>query len=286
MSVTAAGREAQRAAPPLRDAHQSAQLVPYLREVWKRRSYVWYVAVQELRARQITNVLGNLWHLLNPILSIGVYYLIFGLLVKTDRGVENYIGFLTVGLFLFQFTQKATVDGAKSIVSNRGLLKGIKFPRAILPITSTLTELIGSISTFVLMYAILLVSGEQPRLTWLLFPLVVGVQTIFNLGAAMIAARLTTHFADTTQVLPFVFRLLLYGSGVIYNVDGYVEDNPSVEVLFTLNPMYSLLTVGRWTVLGGELNLGAVASGLIWTFVILVGGFLWFRAGEERYGRT
>lgn len=272
-------------APELRDAHESAKLGPYLRDVWSRRSYIWYVSVNELRSRQITNVLGNLWHLLNPALSIGVYYVIFGLLLKTTRGVDNFLLFLTVGLFVFQFTQKATTDGAKSIIGNAGLLRGIKFPRAILPITSTITEFLASLSTFALMFVILLIGGESPRLTWLLFPVVVLAQLVFNLGSAMVAARMTTHFRDTTQILPFVFRLLLYASGVIYNVDAYVENNPGVDLLFTLNPMYCFLTTARWCVFGGDLRLRIVVSGLVWATALLAAGFVWFRAGEERYAR-
>lgn len=273
-------------ARPLRDAHESARLIPYVRQVARRRSYIWYVSLQELRARKITNVLGNLWHLLNPLLTIGVYYLVFGLLIETDRGVDNFFLFLTVGLFIFQFTQKATIDGAKSIVSNQGLLKGIKFPRAILPVASTVTELIASLSTFGLMFVILVAGGQAVRWTWLLFVPFIAVQFLFNLGAAMIAARMTTHFADTTQVLPFVFRLLLYVSGVIYSVDGYVDDNPNLELLFTLNPMYCMLTVGRWSVFGGSLDIAVVISLFCWTLVLFLGGFLWFRAGEERYVRN
>ncbi|MFK7919979.1 MAG: ABC transporter permease [Ilumatobacter sp.] len=269
----------------LRDAHETERLVPYLRDIFERRSYIWYVAKQELQSRQVTNVLGNLWHLLNPILTIGVYFLIFGLLLKTTRGVDNFLLFLTIGLFVFQFTQKATTDGAKSIVGNKGLLKGVRFPRAILPVTSTVTELLASLSTFVLMYVVLLIGGQTPRWTWLLFPFVIACQFVFNLGAAMVAARLTTHFRDTTQILPFFFRLLLYSSGVIYSVDAYVEDNPAADLLFTLNPLYCFLTVARWALLGGSLDGMLVVSGLAWSIGLCAIGFIWFRAAESSYAR-
>lgn len=269
----------------LHDAHESVKVTLYLRRVWSRRSYIWYVALQELRARQVNNVLGNLWHLLNPALTIGVYYVIFGLLLKTTRGVDNFILFLTVGLFVFQAIQKATTDGAKAIVSNAGVIRSIQFPRAVLPATSTVTEMIGSLSTFGLMYAILLVGGERPRWTWLLFPILLAVLFMFNLGAAMIAARLTTHFRDTTQILPFFFRLLLYASGVIYNVDAYVENNPGANLLFTLNPAYCFITTARWMMLGNDFKMSVVVSAVTWSFAILTIGFLWFRNGEGQYGR-
>lgn len=271
--------------PELRDAHQSERLGQYLREVIDRRSYIWYVAKQELRSQQVLNVLGNLWHLLNPLLTITVYYLIFGLLLKTTRGVDNFMLFLTIGLFIFQFTQKSTMEGAKSIVGNKGLLKGVRFPRAILPITSTVTELLASLSPFALMFGMAIVTGQAPLWSWLVLPLVIGVQFVFNLGAAMIAARMASHFRDTTQILPFFFRLLLYASGVIYSVDAYVDNNPVVKLLFTLNPMYCFLTAARWSVMGTSLDFTLVVSGIVWSIGLCVGGFLWFRAAEASYAR-
>lgn len=271
--------------PELKDAHESAKILPYLRDIWSRRDYIWYVAVNELRSRQITNVLGNLWHLMNPLLSIGVYYLIFGLLLDVQRGTGNFLLFLTVGLFIFQFTQKATTDGARSIIGNPGLLKGVKFPRAILPFTSTFTELLSTIPTFAMMFVIVVIGGEPPRWTWFLLPFIVGVQFVFNLGSAMIAARLTTHFRDMTQILPFVFRLLLYASGVIYSVDAYAEGNRTIELLFNLNPVYCYITAGRWAVLGTAADPSIFVSGALWALVFVLAGFGFFRAAEERYAR-
>ena len=270
-------------APELRDAHESDKLVPYLRDLWSRRSYIRYVAFSEMRSRQINTVLGNFWHLLNPALAIGVYYVIFGLLLKVDRGVDNFILFLTVGIFVFQYTQRSTIDGAKSIVGNIGLLKAIKFPRAMLPVTSTVTETLTSLPTFIVVFAVALLTGQSPRASWLLLPAVLAVQFVFNMGASMVAARATTHFLDTTQILPFAFRLLLYGSGVIFSADAYASSEYSW--IFTINPIYGLVTIARWCVMGGGLDLELIPIVIGWTIAIAVGGFLWFRAAEERYAR-
>ena len=270
----------------LRNAHASAQVGSYLRDLWSRRSYIWYVAANELRNRQVNNVFGNLWHLLNPVLSIGVYYVIFGLLLDVgSRSSSDFFLFLTAGLFIFQFTQKSATDGAKSIVNNLGLLRAIKFPRAMLPITSTITESIAFWSSFVVIYFVAALSVGF-RWQWIVLPAIVAAQAVFNMGSAMIAARLTTQFRDTTQILPFFFRLLLYSSGVIFNVDSYAEGNKTVELLFTLNPMYCFITIARWTVMGTPLKQQYVMSMLIWTVVIVFVGFFWFRAAEDRYGRA
>ena len=245
------------------DAHEQTRLGPYLRNLHNRRSYIWYVAVSELRSRQIDTVLGNLWHLLNPALSIAIYYVIFGLLLDTTRGVDNFILFLTIGIFVFQYTQRTTTQGATAITQNVGLLKAIRFPRALLPVTSTLTETLSSLPTYALIYIVALLTGEPVRWQWVLVPLVMAFQLIFNLGAAMIAARATTHFRDMTQLLPFFFRLLLYASGVIFLASAYAQSHYSW--LFTANPMYCYISITRWCVMGEEITTSIVLSALVWT---------------------
>ena len=281
MSVTIGSSEL----PQLRDAHEVVKLEQYLRDLWSRRSYIRYVAVNELRRRQITNVLGGLWHLLNPALTIGVYFLIFGVIVGTDRGIDNFLLFLTIGLFVFQLGQKATIDGARSVVSNRGLIKAVRFPRVILPLTSTLTETLAAIPTFGVAYLVALLSGVEITWRWVMLVPLLVLMTFFNAGTAMVAARLTTHFADTTQILPFAFRLLLYMSGVIFNVDAYVTDNPLANTLFTLNPYYCFISLGRWCIMAGNLQTDLLVSAVVWSIVIFIVGFAWFRAAEEAYAR-
>lgn len=271
--------------PELRDAHEAARLGPYVRDVLSRRSYIKHVALNELRSRQATNVLGSLWHLLNPALTIGVYYLIFGLVIKSDRGVDNFLLFLTIGLFVFQLGQKSTIDGARSVVANKGLIKAIRFPRVILPLTSTYTEVLAAIPTFAVAYVVALASGVQPTWRWLMLPPLLVLMTVFNAGTAMIAGRLTTHFADTTQILPFVFRLLLYMSGVIFSVDAYVDDNALLNTLFTLNPYYCFISLARWSIMAGNLQTDLLLSATVWAVAIFIAGFAWFRSAEEAYAR-
>lgn len=281
MSVSIGSREL----PELRDAHEAAKLGPYLRDVWSRRSYVKHVAVNELRSRQATNVLGSLWHLLNPVLTIGVYYLVFGLIIKSDRGVDNFLLFLTIGLFVFQLGQKSTTDGARSVIANKGLIKAVQFPRVILPLTSTYTEVLAAIPTFAVAYVVALASGVDPTWRWFMLPPLLALMTVFNAGTAMIAARLTTHFADTTQILPFIFRLLLYVSGVIFSVDAYVDGNSVLNTLFTLNPYYCFLSLARWSIMAGNLQTDLLLSAVVMSVAFFVAGFTWFRSAEEMYAR-
>lgn len=256
----------------------------YLGQVWDRRQYLWHVPRSELRGQQSNTVLGNLWHLLNPVLSIAVYYVIFGLVLRTDRGVDNFIVFLSVGVFLFQFTQRSTVEGSKSLVRNRGLMRTLSFPRALLPLSAVITQAMMAAPTLLVIWAVAAMTGERPSPSWLLLPLVVAWQTLLNIGLACIAARANHAFGDVQNLLPYLFRLLFYGSGVLFLVDAYLTSHPQARWIFYVNPLYGFIEMGRWTVLGTSVRPVVVATTAAWSAIALVGGFAWFRRQETSYG--
>jgi teichoic acid transport system permease protein len=268
----------------LRDVHIPSGLRPYVAAMWSRRSYVWYVARSTLREKQMNSVLGNIWHLLNPLLQVAVYYVIFGVVLEVDRGVDNFITFLAIGTLAFTFCQRSTLSGASSIVKNLGLIRAVEFPRAVLPFTSTLTETLSMLPSFLVIGVVAVVTGETPSPRWLLLIPVMGVLAVFNLGAALFAARATSVVRDVQQILPFVFRILLYASGVLFSAAEYAEG--SYRWFFTLNPVYAFLTIARWTILGSDVSASLLLSAGTWTVVVTVTGFLWFRAGEASYGRS
>jgi len=257
----------------------------YVGRLWARRQYITHVPLSELRSQQMNTVLGNLWHLFNPILLITVYALVFGVMLKTDRGVgANFVAFLAVGIFVFNFTQKAAVTGSQSIIANRELLRSISFPRALLPITAVITELLAFLPSLFVMLLTALVFGEPPRWSWFLLPLLVLGQTVFSAGAALVAARAASSFDDVKNVLPFVFRLLFYGSGVLFSARAYVDEDSAVWWVFVLNPMYDLIELYRWLIFGTGAGLEELISLGVWTAVLFLGGLTWFRQAEASYG--
>lgn len=267
----------------MRDVHIPPGNLAYLRSLIERRDYMVYSAATEMQSRQMTSVLGNLWHLLNPLLQIGVYYLIFGVVLSVDRG-EDYFAFLSIGLFVFLFTQRATIAGANSIANNKGLLNAFSFPRALLPVTTTLTEMFANIGPFVVMFVIAAISGVAPDPRWLLLVPLIAMQLVFNLGASLVAARAGSAVRDFSNLLPFIFRILLYMSGVLFDVDRYVGDK-SYGWIFHANPVYCIVTLARWCILGGDFRPELVATLAGWTIAIAAAGLVWFRAGEGNYGR-
>jgi teichoic acid transport system permease protein len=171
-------------------------LFTYLRDVWRRRDFARAIAEGEVRSQNMDTVLGNIWHILNPIILASIYILIFGVILGVTRGVENFPVFIVVGVFTFHYSQKSVMGGAKSIISNEGLIRSIRFPRAILPISTVLGQTFAFVPSVVVMLILAVALGELPSLGWLLLLPVFFGQTLFNIGSAFIVARLTDLFRD------------------------------------------------------------------------------------------
>lgn len=255
----------------------------YLHELWKRRAYVIHVPRSQLRSRNSDTLFGNLWQLLTPALSILVYFLVFGLGLKVSRGTDYYISFLAIGVLTFRFSQRSVSGAATSLTSNVGLLQSVRFPRAVLPLTAVTTESLVFLPSLALFLIVALLDGAPARLTWLLLPFLFGTQYLLNTGIGFFVARSNHAVRDVEKLLPFVFRLLFYGSGVLFVAGAYIE-NSFVKWMFYVNPLYCAITLYRWAVLGMPANLIEVCSLMIWTVLLLVSGFLWFHKAESSYG--
>ena len=255
----------------------------YLRDLWHRRDYLVRVPLEDLRVQNAHTLLGNLWLLLNPVLQVAVYLLVFGVLIELDRGVDDYLAFLTVGVFVFHQAQRTVTAGARSVVANVGLVRALRFPRAALPVGSAIGQLLSFAPVLVVMLAVTLAHGHAPGLRWLALPGLLAALTVFGLGAGLLAARATHTYRDLENLLPFLFRLLFYLSGVLYSVDHFVADE-ALRALFALDPLYCLVTTWRWALIGTDASGLAWAGTVAWPTLFLVTGFVAFRAREATYG--
>lgn len=265
------------------DLTQPSAPVAYLREVWRRRDFAVLVPVQDLRAQNMGSALGQLWHLLNPALMVAVYFLIFGLVIDTSRGVDNFLGFLVVGVVWFHLTQRVVQDAAVSIPRNLGLIRSVQFPRILLPAAAVIGQTAAFVPALVLALAAVIATGERPSLRWLALIGVLAAQFVFNFGAALLVARIGAAVPDVRQLLPHVFRLLFYASGVIFSVDAFVTSE-SWRRVFALNPLYDVITCARWCLLGEPADSWAVFGMLAWGAVLLVLGFAVFWRSDQRLG--
>jgi teichoic acid transport system permease protein len=276
-------------AADLRLLHTQLPTGRYLADLWARRDFAVAMPLEELRVSHQDTLLGNIWHLGNPLLYAGVYYFVFGVLLGVDRGVPNFPLWLMVGVFSFHLTTRTVNRGAKAVSGNRGLMRAIRFPRALLPISVVISQLLTFGFQLAVLFAVALGTGEGISRRWLALPFVLLVHTAFNLGLAFIAARMNDSFRDVQEILPFIFRLLAFVSGVMFPIDirlGRADIPPQLELLLNLNPLVPLLNMYRWVFQGLPVGLGSTVYAIAVSGLVLVFGFWYFRAAELRYGRS
>jgi teichoic acid transport system permease protein len=265
-------------------------LPAYIRQVWSYRHFITAYANAKVAAAFTTVRLGRLWQVLTPLTNAAVYYLIFGLIVKTGHGIPNFIAYLCTGLFVFNFTQTVVLGGIQSISGNLGLVRALHFPRASLPIALTLTQLQNLAASILVLCVIVLVTGEPITVEWLLVIPALLLQSIFNAGLAMGLARLGAKMLDLKNLVPFVMRTWMYGSGVLYSVAAFVQHLPPwAATIMKINPMLIYIELMRHALLEGAPlasppgQAWLLATG--WALLAGVGGFVYFWRGEQEYGR-
>ncbi|MHA6759001.1 ABC transporter permease [Streptacidiphilus sp. PAMC 29251] len=264
--------------------------VEYARQLWGRRHFIVAYSTAKLSAMYTTAKLGQVWQVMTPLLNAAVYYLIFGLLLGTKRDIPNFIAYLCTGVFVFQFTQSAVLNGTRAIAGNLGLIRALHFPRACMPIASTLIQLQQLLFSMGVLGVIVLATGEPLTLRWLLLVPVLLLQSVFNTGVAMFMARIGAKTTDLAQLMPFIIRTWMYMSGIFWSISSITDHAPHwVTLVIEANPALIFISLMRYALLdsypASNLPAHVWPMALAWAVVIGIGGYLFFWKAEEEYGR-
>ncbi|MGW7199269.1 ABC transporter permease [Streptomyces chryseus] len=269
-------------------------LIEYVRQLWGRRHFILAFSQAKLTAQYSQAKLGQLWQVATPLLNALVYFLIFGLILEADRGMkrEVYVPFLVTGVFVFTFTQSSVMAGVRSISGNLGLVRALHFPRASLPISFALQQLQQLLFSMIVLLVVAVAFGSYPSLSWLLVLPALALQFVFNIGLALIMARLGSKTPDLAQLMPFVMRTWMYASGVMFSIPAMLADKDLpgwVTDVLQWNPAAVYMDLIRFGLIDGygseNLPPHVWAVGLGWALLVGAAGFVYFWKAEERYGR-
>ena len=191
-------------------------------------------------------------------------------------------------MFVFAFCTTSLVSGAKAITTNLGLVRALPFPRAVLPLSTTLVAFQQLVYSVIVLVPILLVSGEPVSPKWVLLVPAVLLQAMFCLGLAFAVARLGATLPDTTQILPFFSRIWMYLSGVMFSIPVFIKGHSAiVGWVLTYNPGSVYVQLARGAVLVGFSSSPTIwLVGFAWGVGTLATAYLYFWRGEERYGNV
>lgn len=261
--------------------------VRYVRELWARRSYIWFDSRMKVRTQNSNHRLGSFWLLAKPLLDIVFYGILFGMVLKVTRGIDNFVAYIIIGILMFQYMAGVINNAASVMNQGRAMMRAFSFPRMALPISMLVRQTLQMMPIIVVMLVAIAVIPPHvfPTLSWLMFIPAFALNSIFLLGIALIISRYAYVVPDLQQILSFVTRILMYGSGVMFPIQQFIN-HPVILSIVEYNPVYIFIDLYRTVLMqgsNGSSESWMLASG--WALGTFIIGFFIFWRAEEVFGR-
>ncbi len=255
-------------------------LKSYFATAWQRREFVIELSRVDRESEHLDTVFGKLWSVIAPLLSAAVYYL-FIFVIQGAQGPTRFLH-LMLGVFIFEFISTAASRGSRAIVGAAALINNTKFPRILLPITQVLTSwriFVPSLGIYAVFHAIF----QQPISfqTLQAIPALILI-LMFTTGLSMFASAAQVYFRDTASLLPFILRLVMFASPVLY----FPEQAKAMlggSLLAILNPIFCMVEIFSGSVVRGDtFDAGTWIIATVWAFSTFIFGFVFLitREGE------
>ncbi len=253
---------------------------------WRRFLHLtWLIASTDFKLTYFGSVLGYLWSLMRPLLFFGVLYVVFAKIIRFGSGIRDYPMILLLNIVLFSFFQEATQTSITSVLDRENLVRKMHFPRLVIPLAAVTTAALNMGVNLIAVFVFLLVYGVEPRLTWLLLPVLVVPLMALTAGVAMILSSLYVRYRDVAPIWSVVGQVLFYGAPILYTVDRVPAG--WVRTAYASNPITALLVQARrWIVDGAAPSAASVVGGLptflipiaLGTGIVALGLWLFHRA--------
>src|ERR1700732_906892 len=249
-----------------------------LAEVWEYRELLFFFIWRDVKIRYAQTVVGVIWVVLQPLMTMGVFTIFFGRLAKLPSQGLPYPVFYFAALVPWTYFSQALSNCTNIVVDNQNVITKVYFPRLILPIAAVLSGLVDFAIGLLVMVVLTLSFGIHPPATVLLLPVLIVLAVLTALGVGLWTSALNALYRDVRAVMPFVVQFWMLASPVAY---------PSSLVparwrwLYGLNPMAGVIDGFRWALTGRGSAPGPVllVSALV-VLVVLFGGLLFFQRVE------
>jgi ABC-2 type transport system permease protein len=200
------------------------------------------LARTEFKLRYFGSVLGYFWSLVRPLLFFGVIYLFFTKVVNLSKGVPHYGVYLLTGIVFWNYLAEATGGCVGCLVAREALLRKVRFPRMVVPLSVSLTATFNLGMNFIAVFVFALANGISPRLSWLeLIPIALGF-VVLATGIGMLLAALYVRFRDVQPIWEVALQVWFYASPIMYSAKAYNGFAHGFEHIALLNPIATLLT--------------------------------------------
>jgi ABC-type polysaccharide/polyol phosphate export permease len=244
------------------------------REIFRYRELLRNLVSRDIKTRYKRSALGFLWVMLDPLLMLLIFYVIFAGLF--GKSVGKYSAYVMTGIIMWQFFSQGTKVASLAFIRNRNLINKIYLPKAIFPLSVVSSSLVHFIFSMVPLFIIILSSGAALSLNLMMLPYVVSIVFIFSLGIALAVSTLAVFFHDIIYIYDVLLMGWMYLSAIFYPVSILPS---KLQILMAINPLYHYISLFRGSLYdAAQLTVEHVVLGSVFALLsFFIGWIIYFR---------
>lgn len=252
-----------------------------LREIWRYRELLYFLAWRDVKVRYKQTAIGVAWAVLQPFLTMVVFSVIFGGLINVPTGGTSYPVFSYTALLPWTFFAAALSRASNSLVYDANLISKVYFPRLILPFAAVLSLLVDFGVNLIILLALMVVLGIAPGMAVFTLPFYLLIAFVTALGVGLWLSALNVKYRDIGYVIPFLTQFWLFLSPVAYPSSLIPE---RWQLFYSLNPLVGVIEGFRWALLGEQhLPGNIILFSILVAITLFVSGFFYFRRMEYEF---
>lgn len=252
-----------------------------LHAIWRYRELLYFLVWKDVLIRYKQTVIGVSWAILQPLITMVIFTVIFGKLVHVPSDGKPYPVFAFAALLPWNYFSQALSRSGTSLVGNTNLITKIYFPRLLIPLSSTISPVIDLFFSFLILLVLMPVYGIAPTWHLLFLPLFVVLALVSALAVGLWLTTLNVKYRDVGHVIPFLIQVWMYASPVVYPLSMVPE---KWRLLYSLNPMVGVIEGFRWAIMGsGRPDFLAIAISSVVVLTLLAGGLVYFKNMEQTF---
>ena len=251
------------------------------KELWRFRELIYFLTWRDIKVRYKQAILGIAWALLQPVLTVVIFSIVFGVLLQTPSEGIPYPLFAISALLPWQLFANVLQRSSVSLVANANLITKIYFPRLSIPLSAVFAALVDFGVSFIVLIVMMIIYQYTPGWNIFWLPAIILFALLTGLAVGLWLSALNVQYRDVQHMVPFIIQVWMYASPIVYPIEIIPEG--IWRVLYGLNPMVGVIQSYRWALLGGDQPDLTMLISVVVVIFLLVGGFYYFRRLEKTF---
>ena len=252
--------------------------LPDFKELKAYQDLFYFLVWRDIKVLYAQTILGFSWAILNPLIQIVIFSIIFGKVAGIATDGIPYVLFSTVAIIPWTYMAESMNTSSQSLVTGQNLLGKVYFPRVIFPLTSVLAKLVDFSISLMLVVAVMVYYQIAPTWNLVYLPLLVLLMMVIPTGVGLWLSALAIRYRDVKFAMPFVVRMLIYSAPILYPISAIPEQ---VRFAYSLNPIVGVIEGYRACLLGMPMPWEYIVPGSVVAVLVLAFGAIYFRKMER-----